>query len=45
MRKYDDARRKTKGFQSNVRRLLRYLRPRRTALVGVFLAAILSTVS
>ncbi|KNH31953.1 ABC transporter ATP-binding protein [Exiguobacterium acetylicum] len=35
---------KPKDFKATFRRLLRYLRPRRTALVGVFLAAILSTV-
>ncbi|MEI4463040.1 ABC transporter ATP-binding protein [Exiguobacterium indicum] len=35
---------KPKDFKTTFRRLLRYLRPRRTALVGVFLAAILSTV-
>ncbi|MFP3894871.1 ABC transporter ATP-binding protein [Exiguobacterium indicum] len=35
---------KPKDFKTTFRRLLRYLRPRRTALAGVFLAAILSTV-
>ncbi len=35
---------KPKDFKATFRRLLRYLRPRRTALIGVFLAAILSTV-
>lgn len=35
---------KPKDFTATFRRLLRYLRPRRTALIGVFLAAILSTV-
>lgn len=35
---------KPKDFKATFSRLLRYLRPRRTALVGVFLAAILSTV-
>ncbi|MBF8153979.1 ABC transporter ATP-binding protein [Exiguobacterium sp. TBG-PICH-001] len=35
---------KPKDFKATFRRLLRYLRPRRTALVGVFLAAILSTI-
>ncbi|MFL0201096.1 ABC transporter ATP-binding protein [Exiguobacterium acetylicum] len=35
---------KPKEFKATFRRLLRYLRPRRTALIGVFLAAILSTV-
>lgn len=35
---------KPKDFKATFRRLLRYLRPRRMALVGVFLAAILSTV-
>jgi ATP-binding cassette subfamily B protein len=35
---------KPKDFKATFRRLLRYLRPRRRALIGVFLAAILSTV-
>ncbi|MEW8975297.1 MAG: ABC transporter ATP-binding protein [Exiguobacterium sp.] len=35
---------KPKDFKATFRRLLLYLRPRRTALIGVFLAAILSTV-